>query len=82
MSETVLAFLAFLPILVVAVFLVGLRWPASRAMPLSYVTAVILALAIWKVPIPQVAAASVKGLVVAMTLLYIFFGAIYSSEGG
>jgi len=76
MSETVLAFLAFLPILVVAVFLVGLRWPASRAMPLSYVTAVILAVAIWKVPIPQVAAASVKGLVVAGTLLYIIFGAI------
>lgn len=76
MNETVLAFLAFLPILVVAIFLVGLRWPASRAMPLSYLTALVLAIAVWKVPIPQVAAASIKGLVVAGTLLYIIFGAI------
>ncbi len=76
MNELVLAFLAFLPILVVAVFLVGLRWPASRAMPLSYATAVAIALIVWKVPLPQVAAASVKGLVVAVTLLYIIFGAI------
>ncbi len=76
MSSAVLAFLAFLPILVVAVFLVGLRWPASRAMPLSYLTAVVLALVVWRVPGAQVAAASVKGLIVAGTLLYIIFGAI------
>ena len=36
-------FLAFLPILVVAVLLVGLKWPASRAMPVSYLTAAVLA---------------------------------------
>ena len=35
MNTAVLAFLALLPILTVGVFLVGLRWPASRAMPLS-----------------------------------------------
>jgi hypothetical protein len=39
MSGGVLAVLSLLPILVVAVFLVMLRWPASRAMPLSYLTA-------------------------------------------
>ena len=76
MNVSLLALLAFLPILVVAVFLVGLRWPASRAMPLSYATAVVLALWVWQVPMPQVAAASIKGLVVAGTLLYIIFGAI------
>ena len=47
------AFLASLPILVVAVFLVGLRWPASRAMPLSLATVVLLALLVWKVPAMQ-----------------------------
>ncbi|HEY8506196.1 MAG TPA: L-lactate permease, partial [Gemmataceae bacterium] len=76
MGTTLLSLLAFLPIAVVAVFLVGLRWPASRAMPLSYLTAVALALWIWKVPGIQVAAASVKGLIIAATLLYIIFGAI------
>ena len=70
------ALLATLPIAVVGLFLVVLRWPASRAMPLSYITAAILALFVWKVPAIQVAVASVHGLIVAGTLLYIIFGAI------
>lgn len=71
-----LALLAFLPIIVVGLFLVVLRWPASRAMPLSYVSAALLALFVWRVPVVQVAAASVHGLIVAASLLYIIFGAI------
>ncbi|MCA9045112.1 MAG: L-lactate permease [Planctomycetaceae bacterium] len=70
------ALLATLPIVVVGFLLVGLRWPASRAMPLSYVTAVLLALFIWKVPAWNVLAASTKGLIDAAGLLYIIFGAI------
>lgn len=73
---TVLAILALLPIAVVGVFLVGLRWPASRAMPLSYLSAVLLAWLVWKVSPVHIAAATVNGLVVAATLLYIVFGAI------
>ncbi len=76
MSNGVLALLSLLPIAVVGLFLVGLKWPASKAMPISYVTAVLLALYVWKVPGMQVAAASVNGIVVAVTLLYIIFGAI------
>jgi lactate permease len=70
------ALLATLPIAVVGLFLVVLRWPASRAMPLSYVTAVVLALFVWKVPAIQVAVASLHGLILAGTILYIIFGAI------
>jgi lactate permease len=76
MSTELLCVLALLPIIAVAFFLVGLRWPASRAMPICYFVAVALALFIWKVPRERVAAASVNGLVVAGTLLYIIFGAI------
>ncbi len=76
MSTSVLAFLALLPVLSVALFLVILKWPASRAMPICYIVAGILALFVWKVPGAQVAAASVNGLVTAFTLLYIIFGAI------
>ena len=76
MSGGLLALLSLLPIIVVGVFLVGLRWPASKAMPLSFITAVILALYVWKIPGAQVAAASVNGVIVAGTLLYIIFGAI------
>ncbi len=43
MSTGLLALLSLLPILVVGIFLVGLRWPASKAMPLSLLVAVVLA---------------------------------------
>ncbi len=76
MSTGMLAVLSLLPIIAVAVFLVGLRWPASKAMPISYLVAVGLALFVWQVPGVNVAAATINGLVTAGTLLYIIFGAI------
>ena len=76
MSPEFLAFLSLLPILSVALFLVILRWPASRAMPITYAVAVALALFVWNVDQWQVAAASVKGLIIAFQLLFIIFGAI------
>ncbi|MED4462573.1 L-lactate permease [Metabacillus fastidiosus] len=76
MGTGMLAFLSLLPIIAVGVFLVGLRWPASKAMPISFIVAAGLALFVWKVPGNTVAAASVNGLVVAGTLLFIIFGAI------
>jgi len=76
MGTTMLAVLSLLPIATVAIFLVLLRWPASRAMPLTYAVAVVLALFVWQVPGLQIGAATINGLIVALTLLYIIFGAI------
>ncbi len=76
MIESFAPLISLAPIIVVAVFLVGLRWPAAKAMPLAYVAAVLVALFVWRLDLNQVAAASVKGLVVTSTLLYIIFGAI------
>jgi lactate permease len=75
-SVGTLALLSLLPIAVVGLLLVILRWPASRAMPVSYLTAAGLALWVWQVPALQVAAATLKGLLVAASLLFIIFGAI------
>ncbi|MDP1572220.1 MAG: L-lactate permease [Vicinamibacterales bacterium] len=71
-----LAFLSVMPIAVVALFLVILRWPASKAMPISYAVAVALALGVWQITAAQVAAATINGLVTAASLVYIIFGAI------
>lgn len=76
MSNGILALLSLLPIISVAVFLVMLRWPASRAMPISYVVAALLALFVWQIPFVKVMAASVNGLIDAIELIYIIFGAI------
>ncbi|MDV6029053.1 MAG: L-lactate permease [Phycisphaera sp. RhM] len=74
--ETIAPLLAFTPILVVAVLLVALRMPASRAMPIAYVSVVVLAYFVWQLDTATIAAASVNGLVVTAQLLFIIFGAI------
>ncbi len=71
-----LALLSLLPIISVAVFLVALRWPASRAMPIAFIVCALLALFVWQVPVAVVTAASVNGIVIAATLIFIIFGAI------
>jgi lactate permease len=76
METFVLAACALLPIAAVGLFLVILRWPASRAMPISYLLAAALALFLWQVPAVKVAAASALGLIITVELLYIIFGAI------
>ena len=76
MSEFVPSLVSLSPIIVVGIFLVGLRWSAAKAMPLAYITAVLVAFFYWQLAPTQIAAASLKGLVVTFTLLYIIFGAI------
>ena len=76
MNPLLLSIVAILPIAVVALLLVIFRWPARRAMPISFLVTAGLSILIWQVPLQQVAAASINGLVVALTLLYIIFGAI------
>jgi lactate permease len=76
MSIALLAILAVLPIAVVFGLLVVARWPARRAMPMSYALVALLAWWVWEVPVRQIAAATVNGVVVTATLLFIIFGAI------
>ena len=76
MSIGMQGFLALLPIIVVAVFLVGLKWPASKAMPLSYITVVVIAYFVWGLAPAQIAGGTFNGIVVAVSLLYIIFGSI------
>ena len=70
------ALVAITPLLIVFVLLVFRRWPASRTMPVAYVLTAALALSYWKVPAVQVAAASIRGLVISLELLYIIWGAL------
>lgn len=76
MTVPTLALLALLPIALVGLLLILLRWPASRAMPLCYVVALLLALYVWKVPEWQAAAATTEGFIVACDILFIVFGAM------
>ncbi len=76
MSLALQALIAFAPILIAAVLLVGLRWPAKWAMPLVYVMAVVLAYFAWSVAPAQIAASTIEGLFITFNILFIIFGAI------
>lgn len=76
MSLSLLAFLAFAPILLAAVLLVGLRWPASRAMPLVYILSALIALYAWDMSLNRVIASTLQGLIITAGVLWIIFGAI------
>ncbi len=76
MNLTVQALVAVAPIMLAAVLLVGLRVAAKVAMPLVYLSAVILAWGVWRVDLQHIAASTVQGLFISFDLLLIIFGAI------
>ena len=76
MSIPVLAMVALLPILVALVLMVGMRWPSTKAMPLAWLVCALGAIGAWNLPVGYVAALSLQGIVVAIGVLIIVFGAI------
>ena len=76
MSVGFLALLAALPIVAIFVFMVGFRWPATKAMPLAFLITLVLALFIWKTPGNWIMASTVNGVVIAFKILFIVFGAL------
>jgi len=76
MSNFLLALLAFVPILSAAVLLVGLRVPAKKAMPVSFILTLLVAYIYWDIPPDYLAASTIQGLFITFDILYIIFGAI------
>ncbi|KIH76081.1 lactate permease [Geoalkalibacter ferrihydriticus] len=76
MSPGIQALLAGTPIIVAAVLLVGLQWPARRAMPIVYLTAAGIALFFWEMSFNRVLASTIQGFIVTVAVLWIIFGAI------
>ncbi|MGG1687027.1 L-lactate permease [Pseudalkalibacillus sp. NRS-1564] len=69
-------FTALTPILAVFILLVLLRLPATKAMPGSLLLTALMAYAIWKIPMIQMTAAFIEGLIIALSIIWIVFGAI------
>ena len=76
MSPLVIGLLAFTPLLAVGILLVGFRLPARLAMPAGFILSLLLTLFVWQIAPLQVIAASALGLVKAVELLLIVFGAL------
>lgn len=77
MNETLLALLAFSPIVVAAILLVGLNWPAKKAMPVAFGLTVLIALFGWDMSGTRVLASVFQGFGITVSVLWIVFGAIF-----
>lgn len=76
MSPSLLALLAFTPILLAAILLVGFRIPAIKAMPISFALTAIIAYVVWDISTEYILASVIQGLFITFDILYIIFGAI------
>ncbi|PMR73314.1 L-lactate permease [Billgrantia endophytica] len=76
MTDTTLALLAFTPLVLAGVLLIGLRMPAKTAMPAVYVVTALIALFAWDMTFTRVIASSLQGLILTVSILWIIFGAI------
>ncbi len=87
MSLSLLALTACLPIVIALVLMVMFHRPATIAMPLAWLAAALVAGLVWQAPPLYVAALTLHGFVVAVSLLIIVFGALLllytlSASGG
>ncbi|MEK4026265.1 L-lactate permease [Sporosarcina sp. FSL W7-1283] len=76
MNLLILSLIALLPIVTILVFLVLLNWPASRAMPIALVVTALIAIFIWGTKGNIVAGAAFNGLITALEVIFIVFGAV------
>lgn len=76
MNQTTLSLLAFLPLVLAGVLLIGFRWPARHAMPMVYVITALIGLFAWDMSFNRVLASTLQGLILTVSILWIIFGAI------
>lgn len=77
MNDWIYGTLALSPIVLSAILLLGLQWPAKRAMPMVLAVTVILALTLWDMTLNRVLASALQGVVITIAVLWIVFGAIF-----
>lgn len=76
MSEGILALIAVIPIATIFILMVVFRWPATKAMPVSFVVTLLLVIFVWGTPMNWVLASTLNGVVIAFKIIFIVFGAL------
>ena len=75
MADALSIALALAPLATIAVLMVGLYWPATRAMPVAWLVAIGVGV-YWGMSPTWIGAASILGFITATNILWIVFGAI------
>ncbi|GGX87925.1 L-lactate permease [Litchfieldella qijiaojingensis] len=76
MDSTLLPLLAFLPLVLAGVLLIGFRMAAKLAMPIVFIVTALIALFAWEMSATRVIASTFQGLILTVSILWIIFGAI------
>jgi lactate permease len=76
MASFVEILIALSPLVAITVLMVGLFWPATRAMPVAWLVAIVAGVVGWGMDLRWVAAATINGFITATQILWIVFGAI------
>ncbi|RAH37641.1 L-lactate permease [Halomonas sp. SL1] len=76
MHDSLLALLAFTPLLLAGILLIGLRMAARVAMPIVFAVTAVIALFAWDMTTTRVLASTLQGLMLTVAILWIIFGAI------
>ena len=75
-SINLFALIAFLPILLSGILLVGFKISAKFTMPIVYIITFIIGYYFWGMTLNRILASSLQGLVITVNILWIIFGAI------
>lgn len=70
------AIIALIPIIVALVLMAGLNMSAPKSLAISLIVSIVIALAIWKMKVVTVAAYGILGLLGAIEVFFIIYGAI------
>ena len=76
MNIEILSILAFTPILLAGILLVGFRLAAKYAMPIVFIITCLIAFLFWEVSFIRILASTIQGLIITVGILWIIFGAI------
>ncbi|MFT4312269.1 MAG: L-lactate permease [Candidatus Woesearchaeota archaeon] len=70
------ALVAAAPVLVMLILLAGFKWPAKKAMAVTLVITIFLSYTVWNMSKTTILAAGTNGIIIALEILYIVFGAL------
>lgn len=80
MNQIILTLLALLPFILLLFLIIIRKWPAIKAMPLTYIITLIIAIFILNISLLLILASFLKGTFIALEIMLIIFGAVFFIE--
>jgi lactate permease len=80
MNSTILTLLAFVPFVLLFLLIIWRKWPAIKAMPLTYLITILITITLFNTSLTLLGASFIKGTFIATEIMLIIFGAVFFIE--